>query len=220
MRIRISKKYSRGHGVITVSVCTIHLCSIIITDMTVGERDFDDLKILISHQKAKHFKCERCGRRLNTAGGLSVHMNQVHKETLTTVENALGNRAGLDVEIFGMEGIPADVVQAHNQRIITGFYQAEAERRAQTGNNPSGGQGQGVTKRPKFESPAELKKRLAEHKAKMAEKAAGGGGGSDHEDSPSVVASPAVNQSPAPYVGRPYPKGISYTNASTGSVAI
>lgn len=35
------------------------------------ERDFDDLKILISHQKAKHFKCERCGRRLNTAGGMS-----------------------------------------------------------------------------------------------------------------------------------------------------
>jgi hypothetical protein len=34
------------------------------------ERDFDDLKILISHQKAKHFKCERCGRRLNTAGGM------------------------------------------------------------------------------------------------------------------------------------------------------
>ncbi len=35
------------------------------------ERDFDDLKILINHQKAKHFKCERCGRRLNTAGGES-----------------------------------------------------------------------------------------------------------------------------------------------------
>lgn len=33
------------------------------------ERDFDDLKILISHQKAKHYKCDRCGRRLNTAGG-------------------------------------------------------------------------------------------------------------------------------------------------------
>jgi hypothetical protein len=38
-------------------------------DNSIGERDFDDLKILISHQKAKHFKCERCGRRLNTAGG-------------------------------------------------------------------------------------------------------------------------------------------------------
>ena len=36
------------------------------------ERDFDDLKILISHQKAKHFKCDRCGRRLNTAGGRRV----------------------------------------------------------------------------------------------------------------------------------------------------
>lgn len=34
-----------------------------------GERDFEDLKLLISHQKAKHFKCDRCGRRLNTAGG-------------------------------------------------------------------------------------------------------------------------------------------------------
>lgn len=34
------------------------------------ERDFEDLKLLISHQKAKHFKCETCGRRLNTAGGM------------------------------------------------------------------------------------------------------------------------------------------------------
>jgi hypothetical protein len=33
------------------------------------ERDFEDLKILIHHQKAKHFKCDRCARRLNTAGG-------------------------------------------------------------------------------------------------------------------------------------------------------
>jgi len=33
------------------------------------ERDFDNLKVLLDHQKAKHFKCETCGRRLNTAGG-------------------------------------------------------------------------------------------------------------------------------------------------------
>lgn len=38
-------------------------------DFLPGERDFEDLKLLISHQKAKHFKCDRCGRRLNTAGG-------------------------------------------------------------------------------------------------------------------------------------------------------
>lgn len=47
--------------------------------MCLGERDFDDLKILISHQKAKHFKCERCGRRLNTAGGKSPTGEPYHR---------------------------------------------------------------------------------------------------------------------------------------------
>ncbi|OKL59436.1 hypothetical protein UA08_05429 [Talaromyces atroroseus] len=132
------------------------------------ERDFDDLKILISHQKAKHFKCERCGRRLNTAGGLSVHMSQVHKEQLSEVDNALPNRTSLDIEIFGMEGVPEDIVQAHNQRVLTQFQQAEAERRAATGNPPPGAaKDGGQAKKPKLEI-SDLKKRLAEHKAKVA----------------------------------------------------
>ena len=38
-------------------------------------------------------------------------MNQMHKESLPYVENALPNRSGLEVEIFGMEGIPEDLVQ-------------------------------------------------------------------------------------------------------------
>lgn len=98
------------------------------------ERDFDDLKILISHQKAKHFKCDRCGRRLNTAGGLSVHMNQVHKENLTHVENAIGGRQGLDIEIFGMEGVPAEMVDQHNQQVTQKHFAEEAERARLTGN--------------------------------------------------------------------------------------
>ncbi|KAJ4985161.1 ubiquitin carboxyl-terminal hydrolase, family 1, partial [Stagonosporopsis vannaccii] len=98
------------------------------------ERDFDDLKILISHQKAKHFKCDRCGRRLNTAGGLSVHMNQVHKENLTHVENAIGGRQGLDIEIFGMEGVPAEIVDQHNQHVTQKHFAEEAERARLTGN--------------------------------------------------------------------------------------
>lgn len=166
------------------------------------ERDFDDLKILISHQKAKHFKCERCGRRLNTAGGLSVHMNQVHKETLTSVDNSLPSRQGLEVEIFGMEGIPEDVAQAHNQRIITGFYQQEAERQRATGNPGPGGQVGGQSKKPKFESPAELKKRLAEHKARKAEQAAAGGSSGDN--TPGGQHSP-LGQSPASFNASPYP---------------
>ncbi|KAF1352750.1 hypothetical protein EJ07DRAFT_135797 [Lizonia empirigonia] len=98
------------------------------------ERDFDDLKILISHQKAKHFKCDRCGRRLNTAGGLSVHMNQVHKENLTHVENAIGGRQGLDIEIFGMEGVPAEILDQHNQQVTQKHFAEEAERALLTGN--------------------------------------------------------------------------------------
>jgi len=168
------------------------------------ERDFEDLKLLISHQKAKHFKCDRCGKRLNTAGGLSVHMNQVHKETLTTVENALPNRQGLEIEIFGMEGVPEDILQQHQQRIISNFYTAQAERRAATGNPPPGVSGeQGPAKKIKIETPEEIKKRLAEHRAKVAAQKANGG----------VAPPPADGQSPAqgaspfppPQTGFPYP---------------
>ena len=128
-------------------------------------------------------------------------MNQVHKETLTMVDNSLPNRQGLDVEIFGMEGIPEDVAQAHNQRIIAGFYQAEAERRAATGNPGSGAQGSGQSKKPKFESPADLKKRLAEHKARKAEQAAAGtsSGGNTPMDGVNSSGSP-MGQSPGAYV--------------------
>ncbi len=105
-------------------------------------------------------------------------MNQVHKENLTTVENALPNRQGLDIEIFGMEGVPEDILQQHNQRIIQNFYTAQAERQAATGNPPRGlSGGQGPTKKLKFETPEELKKRLAEHRTKTtAQKAAAASG--------------------------------------------
>ncbi|KAI9659139.1 MAG: hypothetical protein M1821_002099 [Bathelium mastoideum] len=145
------------------------------------ERDFEDFRILISHQKAKHFKCQRCGRRLNTAGGLGVHMTQVHKETLTAVDNALPNRADPNLEIFAMEGIPDDILQSHRQRIISQFHQEQATRQAQTGNPPSGAGSNGpAAKKPKLESTSDLKKRLAEHKAK---KAAEAGAKADDGDS-------------------------------------
>ncbi|KAK8148478.1 hypothetical protein MY1884_004450 [Beauveria asiatica] len=129
------------------------------------ERDFEDLKLLISHQKAKHFKCERCGRRLNTAGGLSVHMNQVHKETVSQVENALPNRQGLDVEIFGMEGVPQDILEQHRTRIIQNFYQAQESRRLATGNPLPGQSLHGARKKIRYETAEELLRRLAEWRA-------------------------------------------------------
>lgn len=137
---------------------------------------------------------------LTAIQGLSVHMNQVHKENLTSVENALPNRANPEIEIFGMEGIPEDVVAAHNQRVLSQIQQAEAERRAATGNPAPGGAGAGAggPKRPKVESPAELKKRLAEHKAKMAEQASGGssGGATPRSVNNQPAHSPNLNHSP------------------------
>lgn len=97
-------------------------------------------------------------------------MSQVHKEQLSAVDNALPNRSSLDVEIFGMEGVPEDIIQGHHQRVATQFQQAEAERQAVTGNPPAGtGTGEPSTKKPKVESVSEMKKRLAEHRAKRAE---------------------------------------------------
>lgn len=43
---------------------------------------------------------------MNTVGGLSIHMLQVHKEELKTVPNAITGRESTEYEIFGMEGIP------------------------------------------------------------------------------------------------------------------
>ena len=127
----------------------------------------------------------------------------MHKETLTSVENALPNRSNLDVEIFGMEGVPEDVLQAHNQRVLGQLQQAETERRAATGNPPPG-TGTG-TKKPKFESPSEMKKRLAEHKARLAEQNAGGssGGGTPNGFSQRPQ-SPSLGHSPGPYVSFAY----------------
>ena len=61
-------------------------------------------------------------------------MNQVHKETLTHVENAIANRQGLDIEIFGMEGVPAEILDSHNQQVTQKHFAEEAERARVTGN--------------------------------------------------------------------------------------
>lgn len=89
-----------------------------------------------------------------------MHLNQVHKETLDHVENALPNRQALDVEIFGMEGMPAEVLDGHRNRLIQNFYQAQEDRRLATGN-PLPGQAKPQRKKIKIETAEELKTRLA-----------------------------------------------------------
>ncbi|XP_056648754.1 BUB3-interacting and GLEBS motif-containing protein ZNF207 [Diorhabda sublineata] len=79
-------------------------------------REFEDEKILIQHQKAKHFKCHICHKKLYTGPGLSIHCMQVHKETIDKVPNSLPNRSNVDIEIYGMEGIPAADLREHERQ--------------------------------------------------------------------------------------------------------
>jgi hypothetical protein len=64
------------------------------------DREFDDEKVLILHQKAKHFKCEHCQKKLSTAGGLVVHIVQVHKETIKEIPNAKSGRESTGEEFM------------------------------------------------------------------------------------------------------------------------
>ncbi|CAG8796400.1 745_t:CDS:2, partial [Gigaspora margarita] len=114
------------------------------------ERDFEDEKVLIQHQKAKHFKCPHCNKKLNTAGGMVVHVAQVHKETIDTVPNAMKGRESTDVEIFGMEGIPHSDMLAHVQALESGQPSKKIR-----------------TEDPVEISSEELKKQLAQHQAMM-----------------------------------------------------
>ncbi|KAL7303932.1 hypothetical protein TKK_0004050 [Trichogramma kaykai] len=102
-------------------------------------REFDDEKILIQHQKAKHFKCHICHKKLYTGPGLSIHCMQVHKETIDKVPNALPNRSNIEVEIYGMEGIPANDLKDH-----------EKQRNGRAGS-PSSGEDEPAPKKSKPE---------------------------------------------------------------------
>uniref|UniRef100_T1J5M8 C2H2-type domain-containing protein n=1 Tax=Strigamia maritima TaxID=126957 RepID=T1J5M8_STRMM len=90
-------------------------------------REFDDEKILIQHQKAKHFKCHICHKKLYTGPGLAIHCMQVHKETIDKVPNALPNRNNIDIEIYGMEGIPDEDLKEH-ERLKQGGEKCKQER--------------------------------------------------------------------------------------------
>lgn len=120
------------------------------------EREFEDAKVLLQHQKAKHFRCPNCPRRLNTAGGLAVHIDQVHKLPTDRIENALPGRDTFDVEIYGMEGVPANDLADWKRR------KAEA-----MGMDPDTHK----RKRPKIYlgviSPDELRSQLQQHRALM-----------------------------------------------------
>ncbi|KZV94657.1 hypothetical protein EXIGLDRAFT_645013 [Exidia glandulosa HHB12029] len=152
------------------------------------EREFEDEKVLMQHQKAKHFKCRNCPRRLNTAGGLAVHVQQVHKLDPDKIDNALPGRDGYDVEIFGMEGIPAPDLADYRRR-----KEAELGLKPGTISAPP-------AKRPRVENrvltEAELRLALQQHKALM---------GASEASNPlqSAEATAVYNAAPTTYTVQP-----------------
>jgi len=78
-------------------------------------REFDDDKILVQHQRAKHFKCPFCHKKLYSGPGLTVHCIQVHKETLDKIPEALPNKNSVDIDIYGMQGIPEEDIREHER---------------------------------------------------------------------------------------------------------
>ena len=73
------------------------------------DRNFDDEKVLILHQKARHFKCPTCYKKLSTISGMTIHMQQVHKESLKSIPNAKEGKESVAVEVYGMEGVPGEL---------------------------------------------------------------------------------------------------------------
>ncbi|XP_043924624.1 BUB3-interacting and GLEBS motif-containing protein ZNF207-like isoform X2 [Protopterus annectens] len=69
-------------------------------------REFDEEKVLVYHQKAKHFKCNFCYKKLFTGPGLVIHCMQVHRQQVDSIPNALPGRNDIEIEIYGMEGVP------------------------------------------------------------------------------------------------------------------
>ena len=78
--------------------------------------------MLIYHQKAKHFKCHICHKKLYTAPGLAIHCSQVHKEIVNSVPNALPSRDNIEIEIYGMDGIP-EVDRIAHEKLKSGGKQ-------------------------------------------------------------------------------------------------
>ncbi|KAH7107618.1 putative zinc finger protein [Auriculariales sp. MPI-PUGE-AT-0066] len=164
------------------------------------EREFEDEKVLMQHQKAKHFKCRQCPRKLNTAGGLAVHIQQVHKLDPDKIDNALPGRDGYDVEIFGMEGIPPSDMADYKRR-------KEAELGLAPGSISGSGKEGPQIKRARYENRVlteqELRAMLTQHKALM-----GAVDGKDEaqEESKAVYgAAPTTYAAPVPPAGLPMP---------------
>eukprot|EP00873_Tetraselmis_striata_P028273 jgi/Tetstr1/448537/TSEL_035799.t2 len=91
------------------------------------DRQFKDEEILIDHQRAKHFKCEVCNKKLSTAKGLATHCYQVHRVEVTSVPNAKEGNGSIELDIYGMAGVDEALVTLGRAPEEPDAKQAKAE---------------------------------------------------------------------------------------------
>ncbi|KAF1990309.1 hypothetical protein K402DRAFT_401163 [Aulographum hederae CBS 113979] len=205
------------------------------------DRDFEDGKVLMEHQRTKHFKCSRCPRKLNTAGGLAVHMQQVHKEDLRSIENAIPSRSGIDLEVYGILGYPDDLYAQWKQRKTEEYWREAEERGIKTGNLGQQHNPHQPSKRPKLDSKESIKankelwKKQKEEAKKKAEEAAASASGSpatpfeggvsfalpyclrSNANLSQQTAQPSATNAQAPYSPTVYSPPIAYTGVTYGA---
>jgi hypothetical protein len=70
------------------------------------EKEYANETTLINHQKNVHFKCEECHRKVSGITGLQIHCQTVHRTELERVPAAIEGRESIDVEVYGMAGVP------------------------------------------------------------------------------------------------------------------
>jgi hypothetical protein len=75
------------------------------------DRDFDDEFVLHQHQKARHFSCHACHKKFSTAASMATHVLQVHKEQVLKVPNAKAGRDAIELDVFGMDGVPQSLIE-------------------------------------------------------------------------------------------------------------
>jgi len=74
------------------------------------DKEFNNELILHQHQKARHFNCVKCRKRFSTAPALDTHEAQVHRTNLKRVPNAKAGRDSFDISIYGMDGVPMELI--------------------------------------------------------------------------------------------------------------
>merc|ERR1719343_2020551 len=114
------------------------------------EREFDNTKTLIQHQRTKHFNCAECGLKFDTVTGLRVHMLNAYKKTMKEVPNSIPGRENPDIVVHGMEGLPKGILEerirkAREDRQEQRHKDEEAakERKARAGEAKVAGDGAG-----------------------------------------------------------------------------